>query len=70
SYSNANYLSARAYLQRYLEISAHTARSLWLGINIETELGDKDALSSYELLLKNKFPTSKEAGLLDDRMAR
>ena len=70
SYTAANYLSARAYLQRYLEISAHTAKSLWLGINIETELGDKDTLSSYELLLKNKFPTSKEAGLLEDRMAR
>jgi len=70
SYTTANYLSARAYLQRYLEISAHTAKSLWLGINIETELGDKNALSSYGLLLKNKFPNSREAGLLKDSLAR
>ena len=70
SYTTANYLSARAYLQRYLEISAHTAKSLWLGINIETELGDKNALSSYGLLLKNKFPNSKEAGLLRDGMTQ
>lgn len=70
SYTTANYLSARAYLQRYLELSAHTAKSLWLGINIETELGDRNALSSYRLLLKNKFPNSKEAGLLKDRLAR
>lgn len=70
SYTNASYLSARAYLQRYLEVSAHTPKSLWLGINIETELGDKNALSSYQLLLKNKFPNSKEAGLLKDSLAR
>ena len=66
SYTTANYLSARAYLQRYLEISPHTAKSLWLGIRIERELGDKNTLSSYKLLLKNKFPDSKETSLLQD----
>jgi len=66
SYTNASYLSARAYLQRYLEIGKHTAKTLWLGINIERELGDKNLLASYELLLKNKFPQSKEASLLEN----
>ena len=70
SYETPNYLSARAYLQRYLEVSSHTAKSLWLGINIERELGDKNALSSYTLLLKNKFPDSKEAGLLTDSLVK
>ena len=70
SYATDNYLSARGYLQRYLEISTHTAKSLWLGIQIENELGDKDALSSYKLLLKNKFPDSKEAKLLQDSLVR
>lgn len=65
SYINNNYLSARAYLQRYLEISSHTAKSLWLGVRVEKQLGDKDALSSYTLLLKNKFPDSEETGLLE-----
>ena len=59
-----NYLSARAYLQRYQQVSRHTARSLWLGIQIERELGDKDAVSSYALLLKNSFPDSNEAAIL------
>jgi type IV pilus assembly protein PilF len=59
-----NYLSARAYLQRYQQVSRHTARSLWLGIQIERELGDKDAVSSYALLLKNSFPDSDEAAAL------
>jgi len=66
SYDQENYLSARGYLQRYLEVAKHTAHSLWLGIQIEQNLGDKNTLSSYALLLKNNFPDSKEAGLLRD----
>ncbi|RJQ47177.1 MAG: type IV pilus biogenesis/stability protein PilW [Gammaproteobacteria bacterium] len=64
SYEAQNYLSARAYLQRHAEAAQHTPRSLWLGIRIERELGDKNALASYSLLLKGKFPGSEEAGLL------
>lgn len=65
SYNNGNYLSARGYLQRYLEIAQHTPASLWLGIQIEQQLGDKDSLASYALLLRNNFPDSPEAGLLN-----
>jgi len=65
SYDKGNYLSARAYLQRYLEVGKHTASTLWLGIRIEKELGDKNTLSSYALLLKNNFPKSEEARLLE-----
>lgn len=64
SYDQGNYLSARGYLQRYLETAKHTPASLWLGIRIEDKLGDKDALSSYALSLKNNFPDSEEAALL------
>ena len=64
SYEQNEYVDARQYLQRYEDISNHTSRSLWLGIQIENELGDKDKLSSYALLLRNKFPESKEAELL------
>ena len=64
SFDNTNFLSARAYLQRYLVISRHSPASLWLGIKVERKLGDEDALSSYELSLKNNFPDSIEAGLL------
>jgi type IV pilus assembly protein PilF len=65
-----NYLSARAYLQRYQQVSRHTARSLWLGIQIERELGDKNAVSSYALLLKNSFPDSDEAAILYESKAQ
>ena len=66
SYDQGNYLSARGYLQRYLAVSKHSPASLWLGIQIEQQLGDKDALSSYALLLKNKYPDSNEAKLLQE----
>ncbi|NKB35923.1 MAG: type IV pilus biogenesis/stability protein PilW [Gammaproteobacteria bacterium] len=61
SFDQKKHLSARAYLQRYLSVSRHNAASLWLGIQIENILGDKDALSSYKLSLKNNFPDSDEA---------
>jgi type IV pilus assembly protein PilF len=64
SYELDRYLPARAYLQRYLGIARHTPQSLWLGIRIERELGDKDALASYALQLEKGFPDSTEAALL------
>ena len=60
NFEEKNYLSARAYLQRYQENIPHNAKTLLLGIRIEKKLGDKDAVSSYELLLKNSFPDSDE----------
>ena len=66
SFKLPNYLSARAYLQRYQEVARHTPESLWLGIQIENELGDKDTVSSYALALKNNYPDSEEATQLRD----
>lgn len=63
SYEHDKYLSARGYLQRYQEVARHTPGSLWLGIRIERELGDKNAVASYGLLLKNNFPDSEETAL-------
>ncbi len=59
-----NYLSARAYIQRYSQVARHNAKSLWLGVQTESKLGDSDAMSSYALLLKNSFPDSEETKLL------
>lgn len=64
SYEQGNYMPAREYLDRYLESNNHSAKSLWLGIQIETELGDQDAVSSYTLLLRNQYSESEEAKLL------
>ncbi|MFT4563195.1 MAG: type IV pilus assembly protein PilF [Gammaproteobacteria bacterium] len=63
SYSLERYLPARGYLQRYLEVANHGPESLWTGIQIERELGDKDALASYSLLLQKEYPDSKQTRL-------
>ena len=64
SYRTGNYLSSRAYLQRYAEVAPHTAQSLWLGVQTENQLGDKDQMASYRLKLRNKFPDSEQAKFL------
>ena len=64
SYRQHNYLSARAYLQRYLGVAKPTPESLWLGIRVERQLGDKNAVASYAMLLKNNYPDSEETRAL------
>jgi type IV pilus assembly protein PilF len=63
SLQQKNFISARAFLQRYSALAPHTAHSLWLGIRIERELGDRNALSSYGMSLRNNFPTAEETQL-------
>jgi len=64
SLDNKRYMSGRAYLQRYQEVAPQTARSLWLGIQIETRLGDEAAVHAYADQLSRHFPDSDEMGLL------
>jgi type IV pilus assembly protein PilF len=44
-------------------VAPHTPHSLWLGIQIERVLGDRNALSSYGMLLRNNFPAAEETKL-------
>jgi len=64
TYKRGEYLQARGLLNSYLMDNRHNSKTLWLGIRIERELGDKNALSSYTMLLRNQFAGSKEAELL------
>ena len=70
SHRNGRYLPARGYLQRYIAVGRHTAKSLWLGVQIEHELGDKDAEASYELQLEKNFPDTEETRLLRESKAQ
>ncbi len=65
SFEKGNALSARGYLQRYLAVAKHNPQTLWLGIQVERELGDRNAVSSYSLLLQGQYPDSEEAQLLE-----
>ncbi len=60
SFQEKSFLEARAFLRQYFQVSTPGARALWLGIQIERLLGDKDAKASYQLQLTGRFPNSKE----------
>ncbi|GMQ88614.1 MAG: type IV pilus biogenesis/stability protein PilW [Gammaproteobacteria bacterium] len=64
SFVKEKYLATRAYLQRLQEVSGLTPEYLWIGVQAESVLGDRDAVSSYALALKNRFPESDETQAL------
>ena len=64
-FEQQHYLSVRAYLQRFRAAGKHTAASLWLGVQAEDKLANKDGVASYILQLKQLYPDSHELGLLE-----
>ena len=64
SLQNGHELSARAYIERYAEVTNHSPRTLWLGVQIERALGDLNAAASYAMLLRSNYPDSQETRLL------
>ena len=60
THERGEYLRARAYLQRFQQASRHVPESLWLGIQVEHALGDRNAVSSYGLALRNNFPDAPQ----------
>jgi type IV pilus assembly protein PilF len=61
SFDSGRTYSARAFIQRYFEVSKDTPQSLLLAVKIESVLEARDAEASYALRLKGKFPNSPEA---------
>jgi type IV pilus assembly protein PilF len=61
---NGNSLQARAFLERHAAVAPVSADSLWLGRTIELALGDTAQAARYADQLRDRFPTSTEAGLL------
>jgi type IV pilus assembly protein PilF len=64
SFDDQAFMAARGYMQRYEEVRDHDSRSLWLSIRIEEMLGNKDAVSSFAMLLKANYPDSPETRVL------
>ena len=60
-YDEGQSKQAYDYFKRYIAISQQTPESLWIGILLENDLGNKDTVASYKVLLKGKFPDSAEA---------
>lgn len=54
------YLSARAFLERYMVVSRTSPSTLWLGVRIERGLGNAAAAEQYARRLKNEYPNAAE----------
>lgn len=60
-HSTGDHLNARAFLQRYLSSNPPSAGVLYLGTQIEEELGDERARTEFSNRLLREFPNSPEA---------
>lgn len=60
-FQTEDYMSSRAFLQRYMASNAVNAGVLYLGVRIESMLGDERAKQNYLRQLLRDFPDSPEA---------
>ena len=66
SYEQKNYMQARAYVQRFNSVSPWTPQSLLTAIKTESKLGNEDAVSSYKLIMRARFPDSDEMRMVNE----
>jgi type IV pilus assembly protein PilF len=59
-YRQTEYMSARAFLQRYLEVGRTSPATLWLGVRIERGLGNKAQAQHYAQRLKTEYPSAAQ----------
>lgn len=56
---------AKTNLSRFMQVTkAPDAASLWMGVRIERQLGDRAAMRSYATLLEQRFPDAQETRLM------
>jgi len=58
TFAQQRYMSTRAYLERFEEVSKPTPQSLWLGVRAERKLGNEQAAQRYAKLLQTEYPDS------------
>lgn len=59
-YQQTEYMSARGFLQRYLEVARSSPATLWLGVRIERGLGNKAEAQHYAQRLKSEYPSAAQ----------
>ena len=59
-YRQSDYMSARAFLERYLAVGRSNPTTLWLGVRIERGLGNHAAAQAYAQRLKSEYPTAPQ----------
>ena len=61
SFEQKNYLTARAFMQRYEAVAGHGAETLLLAYKIEIASGNTKAANTYKRMLEHSFPESDQA---------
>ena len=61
NFEQQNYLKARAFIQRYEDVTQHDPASLMLAYEIETAMGDQKSAADYRRALLTGFPESRQA---------
>lgn len=64
SYQRTNYLQSRAFLQRYMVHEDASPAVLWLGMQVETAMGNVRAAEEFGARLQNDFPESVQTRML------
>lgn len=59
-YRQTDYLSARGFLERYIEVGRTSPATLWLGVRIERGLGNAEAAKNYAERLKLEYPRAAQ----------
>jgi len=60
-FDEKNYLSARAFIQRYEAVATHGPDTLLLAYKIEVAANNTRAANKYKLILETNFPESNQA---------
>lgn len=61
NFDRGNYLSARAFVERFFGAGPETPQSLLLAAKIETRLDADEVAQDYARRLRSKFPSSEQA---------
>lgn len=64
SYERGRYAEAQRNLQHYLQVSPHTAETLWLAVQIARGMSNREQEVQYARQLEASFPQSEEAQAL------
>lgn len=59
-FSEQDYPKAKESLDKFMNLGQQTPRALLMAIRLERMFGNKDREASYVLVLKNRYPYSKE----------
>jgi type IV pilus assembly protein PilF len=59
-FQQTQYISARAFLQRYMEVGRTSPATLWLGHRIERSLGNTVEAQHYARRLKSEYPNAAQ----------